>query len=111
VITVGDDIDLDPQAIEPLLAATREAAANAARHSGANRIDVFAERQKRQIEVFVRDTGAGFDPDQIPSDRRGVRGSILDRMERAGGSASVHSVPGEGTEVELLLPIEQGDET
>jgi hypothetical protein len=34
------------------------------------------------VEVFVRDRGAGFDPAAIPGDRRGVRDSIVARMQR-----------------------------
>jgi signal transduction histidine kinase len=52
----------------------------------------------------VRDRGAGFDPDTVAEDRRGVRESIVGRMARAGGRATVVSAPGEGTEVELVLP-------
>jgi signal transduction histidine kinase len=40
----------------------------------------------------------------VPEDRRGIAESIEGRMTRAGGSATVTSSPGEGTEVELLLP-------
>ena len=47
--------------------------------------------------------GPGFDPAAVPEDRRGVRESIVGRMERHGGSARVTSQPGGGTEVELTL--------
>lgn len=105
VIAVGDTTDVDQARVEPLVAAAREATVNAAKHSGAPRIDVFAERLPDRIEVFVRDTGAGFDPDTVPADRRGLVDSIRGRMQRAGGSATVHSSPGAGTEVELVLPL------
>ena len=36
-----------------------------------------------------------------PEDRYGVRGSILNRMTRHGGRASIRSHPGDGTEVRL----------
>jgi len=102
VIVVGDcQTDAD---ISALLNASREAASNAAVHSGASRIDVFAEVGTDAIEVFVRDTGVGFDMDSIDDDRAGVRDSIMGRMERHGGEATVHSVVGHGTEVELRLP-------
>jgi signal transduction histidine kinase len=51
----------------------------------------------------VRDRGPGFDPAAVPTDRRGVSESIVGRMERHGGSAVVHTAPGEGTEVELVI--------
>jgi signal transduction histidine kinase len=89
--------------VDELLAAAREAMVNAAKHSGAARVDVFAEVRPELVEVFVRDTGKGFDPDAVPADRAGLRSSIFDRMARAGGEAVVESAPGEGAEVELRL--------
>ena len=51
----------------------------------------------------MRDRGPGFDPAAVPADRRGISESIVGRMSRHGGRAVVHSVPGEGTEVELVM--------
>jgi hypothetical protein len=39
----------------------------------------------------------------VPEDRRGLRESIYGRMSRHGGRAVVHSAPGAGTEVELVI--------
>jgi signal transduction histidine kinase len=86
------------------LSAAREALVNAAKHSGAARIDVFAELGATAVELFVRDTGRGFDGGSVPSDRRGVSESIVGRMQRAGGQASISSRPGSGTEVALTMP-------
>ena len=101
VVAVGDCLVDDR--IEPLLRATGEATVNAAKHSGAERVDVYLEVSESDIEVFVRDTGKGFDLQSIGDDRRGVRNSIVGRMERAGGTAVITSAPGDGTEVELCL--------
>jgi signal transduction histidine kinase len=101
VVCVGDrPLDDDTAA---LAAAAREAIVNAAKFAGAGRIDVYAEASEERAEVFVRDRGAGFDVDAVPADRRGVRDSIVGRMERHGGHAHVRSTPGAGTEVELSL--------
>jgi signal transduction histidine kinase len=101
VVCVGDrPLDDDTAA---LAAAAREAILNAAKFAGAGRIDVFAEASAEGAEVFVRDRGAGFDPAAVPADRRGVRESIVGRMERHGGRAEIRSQPGGGTEVELAL--------
>jgi signal transduction histidine kinase/phage shock protein PspC (stress-responsive transcriptional regulator) len=102
VVCVGDG-PLSEQD-RPLVLATREAIVNAAKHSGAGAVDVYAEATGDGMEVFVRDRGAGFDPTRVADDRQGVRSSIVGRMERHGGSATVRSVPGEGTEVRLSLP-------
>ena len=101
VVCVGDV--LVDETIEVLLAAGREATMNAAKHSGAPRIDLYAEIQAERIELFVRDTGKGFDLDSVNPDRRGLSHSVTARMERVGGTAVIHTAIGEGTEVELSL--------
>jgi signal transduction histidine kinase len=90
--------------LRPLVLAAREAMVNAAKFSGAEEIDVYAEADPTRASVFVRDRGAGFDRGAVPDDRRGIAESIEGRIARAGGSATVTSSPAEGTEVELLLP-------
>src|SRR4051794_32945697 len=81
--------------------AAREAMTNAAKFSGAEEIDVYAEVTDDEVSVFVRDRGIGFDRSTVPADRRGLSESIEGRLERAGGKATVVSSPGDGTEVEL----------
>ena len=100
VVVVGDR-DLDERA-QAVLGAAGEALLNAAKHAGeSGPIRVYAEVSDSQIEAFVRDRGPGFEPASVPADRRGVRESIVGRMERAGGRAEVRSIPGVGTEVSL----------
>jgi signal transduction histidine kinase len=101
VVVVGDRA-LD-QAHEAVVAAAREAMTNAAKFGAGSPVDVYAESDGRRTQVFVRDRGPGFDPSAVPADRRGVRESIVGRMERHGGRARVTSAPGSGTEVELIL--------
>ena len=84
-----------------LVAATREAMVNAAKHSGQQAISLYAEVGDERVEVFVRDRGRGFDPTAVPADRFGLAQSVVGRMERHGGRALVRSAPGEGTEVRL----------
>ncbi|SER20869.1 ATP-binding protein [Microlunatus flavus] len=99
LVVVGDCDTSD--AVQALVRAAREAMVNAAKHSGADKIDVYAEVTDTLVEVFVRDRGRGFDVDSVADDRHGVRGSILNRMDRHGGRASIRSQPGDGTEVRL----------
>jgi hypothetical protein len=88
---------------EELAAAAREALRNAARYGGGARVYVFAETTPTGVGVFVRDEGPGFDPEAVPAERRGIRDAIVGRMASAGGSATIESSPGEGTEVALRL--------
>ena len=102
VVAVGDaPLDRDGEA---LVAAAREAMLNAAKFAGDTApVAVYAEAGAERMEVFVRDRGPGFDPATVPADRRGVRESIVGRMERHGGRAEIHASPGGGTEVELVM--------
>jgi signal transduction histidine kinase len=106
VVTVGDG-PLNGR-LEALVQAAREAMTNAAKFASSERVDLYAEVEPDRVEVFVRDRGVGFDPGAIPADRRGVRDSIIGRMERHNGRAAVHSHPGGGTEVELMMERGQG---
>ena len=102
VVVVGD-CELDERS-DAVLGAAREALSNAAKHAaGSGPIRVYAEVESERIEAFVRDRGPGFEPAAVPDDRRGVRESIVGRMERAGGRADVRSMPGGGTEVGLTI--------
>lgn len=85
-----------------LVAATREAVRNAVEHTQGP-VRVYLEADDDATVVWITDTGDGFDLEQVPEDRLGIRGSILGRMERAGGTATLTSGP-EGSEWELRLP-------
>ena len=102
LVQVGDrPLDVPAAAV---VAAAREAMVNAAAHSGSDRVDVYCESGDDSMEVYVRDRGRGFDLDNIPADRLGVRRSILDRLARHEGAAEIRTAPGEGTEVRLTVP-------
>jgi signal transduction histidine kinase len=103
VVIVGDGA-VDGR-LDALVQAAREAMTNAAKFAGSERVDLYAEIDPARVEVFVRDRGVGFDPGAISPDRRGVRDSIFGRMQRHGGRAAVHSAPGEGTEVDLVMEL------
>jgi signal transduction histidine kinase/phage shock protein PspC (stress-responsive transcriptional regulator) len=101
LVTVGDCDTSEP--IQALVRAAREAMVNAAKHSGADKIDVYAEVDEDSVQVFVRDRGKGFDVDAVAQDRLGVKGSIIDRMGRHGGTATIRSASGDGTDVRLEI--------
>ena len=102
LVTVGDCDTSD--AIQALVRAAREAMVNAAKHSGADKIDVYAEVDEDSVEVFVRDRGKGL------RRRDGRRGS--DGRQRAASSTAWRGTaapqrfvrtPDDGTEVRLEI--------
>jgi signal transduction histidine kinase len=106
-VLVGD-APLDAR-LEALVQAAREAMTNAAKFAGSERVDLYAEVEPDRVQVFVRDRGVGFDPEAVPPDRRGVRDSIVGRMKRHDGQASIRSESGQGTEVELSIERGRGE--
>ena len=101
-VVVGDCV-LDEK-LGALVQAAREAMVNAAKHSGAGEVSVYAEVEPEQVAVFVRDRGKGFDPETVDGDRHGLADSIKGRMSRNGGEVRLRTAPGEGTEVQLTMP-------
>lgn len=85
--------------------AAAEAMRNSIRHAGTDAVrEARISAEDGGAVVVITDTGIGFDPEAIPPERMGIRGSILARMQRAGGVAVIRSSPGAGTEVTLSWP-------
>lgn len=113
VVAVGVSSEAATQVPEPLLAATREAMLNAAKHAGGE-VAVYVEITPKRASIDVTDRGPGFgskfDTNALPEGRMGVRESIIGRMERAGGRAEI--VPGPGgsgasVRMSIFLPDHQ----
>ncbi len=102
VIVVGNAVVDDH--VEALIGAIREAMVNAAKHSGADIVSVYIEADADSIEAWIADQGRGFDPLERNGNGVGISGSIVGRMERHGGWATIESSAEDGTEVHLSLP-------
>ncbi|WP_455835017.1 ATP-binding protein [Pseudarthrobacter siccitolerans] len=100
VVSVGDTAVTEGH--EALIQASREAMLNASRHGGGT-VSVYLEVSGGRAEVFIKDRGPGFELQQVPEDRLGVRESIIGRMNRHGGTATITSTT-DGTEVRLGYP-------
>jgi signal transduction histidine kinase len=90
--------------LKAMVEAAREAMVNVARHSGADELTMLCEAGSQQVTIAIRDRGRGFDVELVRSDG-GLARSITERMNRHGGTAAIASNPGEGTEVELTMPV------
>ncbi len=88
-----------------LLRLTQEAVANAAKHSGAKRIEVRLDYNEESIHLSVRDDGSGFDPTAMTAlaGHFGLSG-MRERAEKVAGRLRINSAPGKGTEIEVHVP-------
>ena len=95
-------IELAPRDQEAVVRLATEAVANAARHSGADRLHLVLERVQKGLRLRVCDQGVGFDP-EAPSGRGFGLVGMRDRAESLGARLHVRSREGRGTEVEFEL--------
>lgn len=86
-----------------LLRIGQEALTNAVRYSGANKIVVRLRFGNDWVTLSVRDNGKGFDVAERVGKGYGLTG-MHERVAALGGSLSIDSQPGEGTEVSATLP-------
>jgi two-component system, NarL family, sensor kinase len=106
-ITVTVDTDATGAHDELLLVLARELLTNAAKHSGATRVAVSVAADAEQLELEVRDDGAGFDAgrrfEALGHGHIGLA-SAEQRLGALGGRLEVRSAPGKGTAVRAVLP-------
>ncbi|MCU1473874.1 MAG: two-component system, sensor protein [Amnibacterium sp.] len=92
---------------EALVSATVQAMTNSVKHAGGpelTRTVVLRGTTAGGVQSIISDNGAGFDPALAPSERLGVRVSILERIRLVGGDADIRTAPGLGTTIVLSWP-------
>jgi signal transduction histidine kinase len=89
---------------EAVYSAAVQAMVNSLQHAGRARRWAVVRGGGDDIVVEVGDDGCGFDPDAVPTERLGVRVSILERVASVGGAAVIDTALGEGTVVALHWP-------
>jgi two-component system NarL family sensor kinase len=82
----------------------QEALTNVARHSGAREADLSLEITPERIRLTLQDDGAGFDPTAVPPGHFGLVG-LNERAKLLGGTLALQSSPGEGTRLEVTIPL------
>lgn len=111
-IEEGDSLSEDIEIT--LYRVVQEAILNAVRHGNAEQITVLVNRNENTLRVMVEDDGVGFKPervlDQSPEKSLGILG-MQERVELIGGTFNLESSPGEGTRVQVNVPVEKGDHT
>lgn len=82
----------------------QEALGNVAKHSGAKRVVVSISGRDGALYAAIRDDGHGFDLDQVKGKGLGLI-SMEERVRHLGGTFSIAPKPGEGTRIEIRIPL------
>jgi signal transduction histidine kinase len=96
--------------VDALTSALAQCLTNVHLHSGQNAVEVVILSAGENVAVTIIDGGQGFNVDNVPEDRMGLKLSVRDRIEQAGGRVRVWSNEGQGTAVMLQLPVGQEDD-
>ncbi len=113
-IKATDDADcanLAPSAEVQLMRIVQEALTNVRKHAQATKASVEFRRVGNSLWVVIRDNGHGFTLGRLPSTgwpRFGLQ-TMRERAEAIGGSLSVESSPGQGTTVQVRIPVAAGE--
>ena len=113
IVVIGETRSLPPSLQEQIYWIAREALLNALRHSAASRIEAEIEYLPRKLRVVVSDDGTGIDPEALRTARVSHWGltGMRERAATIGAKFRIWSKRGEGTEVEISLPIHGPGET
>src|SRR5262249_14523982 len=85
----------------------QEAVGNVVRHAKAKHLTVQLTAMPEYVELRVEDDGQGFEPEQVPKDRFGLIG-LNERARLLGGTVQLCSEPGEGTSLQVHVPLGPG---
>lgn len=102
----GDLRDLPDRHRTYLYRIVQEGLTNCARHAQAKNIRVRLQDANGRLAVTVEDDGVGFDPHGAVPYGLGLLG-ITERVRELCGDIAIHSEPGKGTRIEVVLPLEQ----
>ena len=83
---------------------------NVVKHSGASKVHIEMKEEEKQLKITVQDDGKGinYSPEMLRLKSTGFGlFSIQERLEDLGGKMEVYTTPGEGTEVTMLLPLNE----
>ena len=96
---------LPPETSLCLYRVLQEAVHNALKYSGTGECDVSLTGTAADIQLIVRDSGAGFDPDNLKGQGLGLI-SMRERLRLVNGQLSIESRPRHGTTIRASVPVE-----
>lgn len=100
----GDEHPLPARFEAGLYRIAQEALANITQHAQARHVNIKLDFHPERVELTVLDDGIGFDPQQVPQGRFGIRG-MNERSRLMGGSLQLESELQRGTQLKVIVPL------
>ena len=100
---------LQPQVETALYRVAQEGLNNIVKHANASRATILVSRQPRKLECFITDDGRGFETERMSREVKTGLGllGIRERLDAVGGRLRIVSAPGQGTTLEITVPLEE----
>ncbi len=106
IIVEINDMEIHPSVQAALFRIVQEAMTNIRKHAGASRVRLVLHEQDKSLFLRVQDWGRGFDPGAFADDMSHLGlVSMQERAQMLGGSCQIHSKKGQGTTVEVIIPL------
>jgi two-component system CheB/CheR fusion protein len=92
-----------------LFQSIRELLFNVVKHADISQAKVMLDERNGRPCIVVSDDGKGFDSETVMGDPQAAHGLLIikDRLNLLGCSMKLTSKPGEGTRIEIELPVER----
>ncbi|WP_067705444.1 MULTISPECIES: PAS domain S-box protein [unclassified Erwinia] len=97
-------VTLCDRAVTTIFRVVQESLTNISRHAQASKVSIIVQASRDALLIQIRDNGRGFQMQSVRRDAFGLLG-IQERMDMLDGQVTINSQPGEGTQLELTLPL------
>ncbi|WP_336789499.1 sensor histidine kinase [Paenibacillus sp. MMO-177] len=104
-LDVDDSITMKPEAEDHLFRIAQEALSNTLRHAKAESMEIKLHRKGPEVRMLLKDTGIGFDLEAKKQTSYGLL-TMEERVNELGGYLHMISKPGEGTSIDIRVPID-----
>ena len=109
----GEECELDDAMKITIFRIIQESLNNVIKHAQATHVNIHVHFEDKRVRINIFDNGIGFDRDQVQQTRTsrpslGLAG-MEERAALLGGTVTVQSRPGYGTEVEALIPYHHSE--
>lgn len=108
---VGEPIRLDPNLETIIFRILQEALTNVMKHACADNITITLAYEDAHVHLMVMDDGCGFELQAVENPQNGKHPlgllGMQERVSLVGGHFAIHSAPGNGTKIDVYLPVKE----